>query len=58
MPTDKDSLYKLNVLLKLKEKAFKNQSIFSGCEHTAVWLPSYMYDLNPVGLGMGQDKRG
>jgi hypothetical protein len=46
----KDSLYKLIVPLKHKEKAFKVDSFFSDCGHTAVWLPSYMCDVNPMNL--------
>jgi transposase len=53
----KNSLYKLTVPLKLKEKAFKTYSIFSGYGHTAVWLPPYMCDLNPIGLAWAKIKR-
>jgi transposase len=53
----KDSLYKLIVPLKPKEKAFKIDRILSDYGHTVVRLPPYMCDLNPIELAWAKIKR-
>jgi transposase len=53
----KDSLYKLIVPLKPKEKAFKIYRILSDYGHTVVQLPPYMCNLNPIELAWAKIKR-
>jgi hypothetical protein len=53
----KDSLYKLTVPLKPKEKAFNIDRILSDYGHTVVRLPPYMCDLNPIELAWAKIKR-
>jgi hypothetical protein len=53
----KDSPYRLIVLLKPKKKAFEIDSILSEYGHTAVQLPPYMCNLNPIELTRAIIKR-
>jgi hypothetical protein len=53
----KDSLYKLIVPLKPKEKAFNTDRILSDYGHTVVRLPPYMCDPNPIELAWDKIKR-
>jgi hypothetical protein len=53
----KDSLYKLIVPLKPKEKAFKMDRILSDYRHTVVLLPPYTCDLNAIELAWAEIKR-